>query len=511
MRTINSSDVGDTFPGKQKIVQLLYQYNVALPFSERRLLLFFGDLLLLIFTGLMTLWVRSLFHNVLTVDVLISQGQAFWIIPMAAIWIIVAAVNQCYDLKVANQSRAIAQALLVTAFVTGLLYLFIFFILGRPVAPGGPSVLASSPLFISPLYSLPRIIPVSFLLLSLPIIILWRMAYIQFSMKFPLQRRAIIVGAGVSGRTLIQSLPQQLYGYNFVGFIDDDPAKANQDVEGIPVLGNRYVLVNEVKRGNANEIILAITHNIHNDLFRAMMDCYEQGAVIKSMPLLYEEILGRIPVEHLGQQSSFIPFLNTKMHMPTFYRISKRLIDIGVALLGLLLFVLTFPFIALAIYLNSPGPILYEQTRLGKGGKRFNIFKYRSMILNAEQKGEAVWATKNDLRVTKVGRFLRQTRLDELPQLYNVLKGDMSIVGPRPERPEFIAQLQEELPFYRARLSVKPGLTGWAQIQYRYGSTIEDALVKLEYDLYYIKFRSLALDLLIILRTIRVMLTFKGT
>jgi lipopolysaccharide/colanic/teichoic acid biosynthesis glycosyltransferase len=182
-----------------------------------------------------------------------------------------------------------------------------------------------------------------------------------------------------------------------------------------------------------------------------------------------------------------------------------------VAIIGLVITLVLFPFIAGAIYLNSPGPILYTQERSGRAGRRFKIIKFRSMVPDAEQEGEAIWATQNDDRVTGVGKFLRLTRLDELPQLINVLKGEMSIVGPRPERPEFIDHLQEEIPFYRARLSVKPGLTGWAQVQYRYGSTVQDALIKLEYDLYYIKYRSLPLDLLIILRTIRVMLTFKGT
>jgi lipopolysaccharide/colanic/teichoic acid biosynthesis glycosyltransferase len=172
--------------------------------------------------------------------------------------------------------------------------------------------------------------------------------------------------------------------------------------------------------------------------------------------------------------------------------------------------VILFPFVALAIYLNDPGPIFYRQERTGRRGQSFYLLKFRSMITDAEKYGKAVWATQDDPRITRVGKFLRLTRIDELPQIWNVLKGDMSIVGPRPERPVFIAQLQEEIPFYRMRLSVKPGLTGWAQINYRYGSTVEDAIKKLEYDLYYIKHQSLLLDVLIILRTIKVVLLFRG-
>ncbi len=148
---------------------------------------------------------------------------------------------------------------------------------------------------------------------------------------------------------------------------------------------------------------------------------------------------------------------------------------------------------------------------MGLGGRAFRLYKLRSMVPAAEQRGEAVWASEDDPRITRVGRFLRRTRLDELPQLLNVLRGEMSIVGPRPERPQFVEQLQEQIPFYRTRLSVKPGLTGWAQIKYGYGNSVEDALMKLQYDLYYVKHHSLFLDALIVLRTIRVMLAFKGT
>lgn len=506
---MNSSDIIDAFPRKEKMLRVLARYNLALPFSERRLLLFFGDVTALALAGIITLWGRVLIQPEFTVELLVAGGQAMWLVPLAVLWLIVAGVNQCYDLKVANQLRAIIQGVFLTTLIVGILYLLFFFILGRSVSNVGPTLLTERSLFINPLYLLPRIVPASFLLLAAALITLWRVGYIRLSAKYPLRRKAIIVGAGKAGQTLIQTLSRQLHGYEIIGFIDDDPAKQGQVIAGLPVLGNRYQLQNIVQKKGANEIVLAITHTMHDDLFRAMMDCYERGTVIKSMSQLYEDMLSRIPVEHLGQRS-LMPFWSD-INMPTLYRISKRLIDILIALIGLIFLAILFPFIALAIYLNSPGPIFYSQERLGKAGKHFKIYKFRSMIPNAEQDGEAIWATENDRRITRAGKILRRTRLDELPQLLNVLKGDMSIVGPRPERPEFVAQLQEKIPFYRARLSVKPGLTGWAQIQYQYGNSIEDALIKLEYDLYYIKYRSLPLDLLITLRTIRVILMFKGT
>jgi lipopolysaccharide/colanic/teichoic acid biosynthesis glycosyltransferase len=167
--------------------------------------------------------------------------------------------------------------------------------------------------------------------------------------------------------------------------------------------------------------------------------------------------------------------------------------------------------VALLIKLASPGPILYHQVRLGRGGVPFELLKFRSMVADAEEESGPQWAALDDPRVTRVGRFLRVTRLDELPQVLNILRGDIHLIGPRPERSEFIAELEQEIPFYRARLAVKPGLTGWAQVKYRYGNTVEDALMKLEYDLYYIKNRSAALDLSILLKTVGVILLFKGT
>jgi exopolysaccharide biosynthesis polyprenyl glycosylphosphotransferase len=507
---MNPSEILNSSQKKDRLVRSLTRYNLAIPFSERRILLIVGDVLILYAAGLITLWGRSLLQTGFTVQKLVDQGQIFWLLPLALVWIAVAAINECYDLKVADQPRAIVQGLIVTTLVVGTIYLLLFFILGRPVAPTGPNLLANRSVLIDPLYSLPRIIPVSFLLLALLLIIIWRIGYIRLSVIFPLRRRAIVVGAGRSGTALIHATQALLPGYEFVGFVDDDPDKQGQQIAGIPVLGNRSSLAQEVKRRRINEVILAITHDVHDDLFRALMNCYEHGVVIRPMSLFYEDTLGRIPVEHLGQQSLLVPFWSD-VSLPTFYRVSKRLLDILIALLGLTLLVIILPITALAIYLNSPGPIFYAQERAGKAGRGFRVFKFRSMVPDAEVDGQAVWASKDDRRITRVGKFLRRTRLDELPQLYNVLRGEMSIVGPRPERPEFIASLQTQIPFYRARLSVKPGLTGWAQIQYHYVNSLEGALIKLEYDLYYVKYRSMVLDLLIIFRTIRVILLFKGT
>ncbi len=191
----------------------------------------------------------------------------------------------------------------------------------------------------------------------------------------------------------------------------------------------------------------------------------------------------------------------TQYTIPLLYLCWHKILDLVFGVFGILVLLLLLPIIALLIRLDSPGPIFYIQERLGYRGRIFYIYKFRSMYIDAEQAGHAIWAIENDTRVTRVGRFMRATHLDELPQVLNILRGEMSLIGPRPERKEFVTTLEMMIPLYRCRLSVKPGLTGWAQVQYRYGNTEHDAVVKLHYDLYYIKHQSLIIDILILFKT----------
>jgi exopolysaccharide biosynthesis polyprenyl glycosylphosphotransferase len=196
---------------------------------------------------------------------------------------------------------------------------------------------------------------------------------------------------------------------------------------------------------------------------------------------------------------------------PKILRVIKRVLDTGLALVVLILTLPLFILVAIAVRLESPGPVFYSQERVGRYNKTFHIYKFRSMVTDAEKSNSPVWAQKNDSRITRVGQFIRKTRLDELPQLWNILKGEMSFVGPRPERPVFVKELEEKIPFYSQRHIVKPGLTGWAQIRYEYGASIEDALKKLEYDLYYVKNMSIFLDIMTIMETVHVVLFRKGS
>jgi exopolysaccharide biosynthesis polyprenyl glycosylphosphotransferase len=241
----------------------------------------------------------------------------------------------------------------------------------------------------------------------------------------------------------------------------------------------------------------------------ALMDCHERGVSVTPMALLYERITGKVAVEHIGDEW-YLALPVQQSGTITLYRFIKRVMDLCGGFLLSLIFLAVLPFVAAAIKLDSRGPVFYFQERVGLHGRPFRVRKFRSMVQDAEGDGQARWAVKGDSRVTRVGALLRKTRLDELPQVLNVISGEMSLVGPRPERQQFIEQLQQQIPFYRARLAAKPGLTGWAQVSYGYGATVEDALIKLQYDLYYIKYPSPWFDLTIMLRTIGVVLRMKG-
>jgi lipopolysaccharide/colanic/teichoic acid biosynthesis glycosyltransferase len=227
------------------------------------------------------------------------------------------------------------------------------------------------------------------------------------------------------------------------------------------------------------------------------------------MPVLYEELLDRVPIEHLDANWILRSFVDDA-RVSGFYVLGKRLMDILGGLFGMLILLLFLPFVSLATLLDSGWPIFYSQSRLGRGGRPYNIIKFRTMIQNAEADGRPQWAKEDDERATRIGRFLRKTHIDEIPQFINVLRGEMSLVGPRSERPELVQHFQKHVPFYRARLLVKPGITGWAQVNFGYASTIDETKIKLEYDLYYIKHRNLLMDIIILLRTPWTIFGFRG-
>ena len=231
-----------------------------------------------------------------------------------------------------------------------------------------------------------------------------------------------------------------------------------------------------------------------------------RGVVIEDASMVTERLLGRLALDGLNPSSLiFTRGFNAQF----FHQLGQRLLSIVVSLVALLICLPIIPLLMLAIRLSSPGPVFYRQTRVGRSGRHFSVIKFRTMRQDAETHG-AIWATKNDPRVTPLGRFMRKTRLDEIPQLWNVLRGEMAFVGPRPERPEFVQWLTNEIPYYDLRHIVRPGITGWAQVRYQYGASLEETKCKLEYDLYYIKHLSLGLDLLIMFETIKTILLRRG-
>ncbi len=357
---------------------------------------------------------------------------------------------------------------------------------------------------------LPRVGVGAFLVIASVLTLSWRGAYIRIYTSSGLMRRVLLVGAGKAGHTLVD-----IYcGLNpppfvVVGFIDDDPRKRGKVYRGFPVIGPSEKMLDIVEYYRVSDIVVAINGEIKGSTFQTILDAQERGLEVTRMPILYEELTGRVPVHHLESDWVIRSFVD-QIRISGLYELFKRLMDILGGLAGSLAFVIILPFIALATMIDSGMPIFYAQPRLGKGGQVFKIYKFRTMKQDAEADGEARLAAENDPRVTRVGNFLRKTRLDEFPQFVSVLRGEMSLVGPRAERPELVAAYQKQIPFYRARLLVKPGLTGWAQINYGYFASITEMAVKLEYDLYYIKHRTLGMDFSIVLRTIGTMLRRSG-
>jgi exopolysaccharide biosynthesis polyprenyl glycosylphosphotransferase len=275
------------------------------------------------------------------------------------------------------------------------------------------------------------------------------------------------------------------------------------------VIGTHDDLSNYIQRDRISELIITTIPDLNDETFRSVMQAYEIGIALLPMPILYERLTGRVPVQYVRNNWAVVlPITGQSIFNP--YESVQRLMDILLSLAGLAMLIVLLPVLSLAIRLDSPGGVFYRQMRVGLNGRLFRIVKFRTMIKDAEQRTGAVFSQPGDDRVTRVGRFLRKTRLDELPQVINVLRGDMSVIGPRPERPEHVNRLTQKIPFYRTRLIIRPGLTGWAQVRYNYGSDDEDALVKLEYDLYYIRNRSLLLDLSIMVRTVGKVLRMAG-
>jgi sugar transferase (PEP-CTERM system associated) len=394
--------------------------------------------------------------------------------------------NDLYDLTVVASNRELVVRLLQAAGAAAIVLAVVAF--------AAPSLILDPATFVTALG------------VFVVAVISWRLTFNHLARDPHLEERILILGTGQTARMLARQMgTQQDFAYRLVGFVrdaDDVPTVRQHDILGSPKDIDRIVRSRHVDR-----IVVGLSDRRGRLPVEQLLRAKLSGVRVEDATTTYERLTGKILIDDL--KPSWLIF-SDGFRASRWTRFIKRMLDLS---FSILLGLVTAPLLlltAIAVKLDSTGPAIYRQKRVGESGRVFLIYKFRSMRADAELAGQPVWARDKDDRVTRVGRFIRLTRLDELPQLWNVMRGDMSFVGPRPERPFFVEQLAREIPFYMQRHAVKPGLTGWAQVKYRYGSTIEDAMEKLRYDLYYIKHLSVFFDLTIALDTVKVILFGKG-
>ena len=437
----------------------------------KRFVLLFGDVVILYLSLFITLLIRYGGH--------FDTQLEFHLLPFTIlffIWLLVFYIGNLYDLGLTKNNIHYFSTLLYSLLVNVVISLFFFYLI---------------PFFgITPKTNLLIFALITFVLLNY-----WRYYFNRQIAKSGFKNNTLIIGDNEQSRELYDFLlanPQ--LGYNAIGIVDIEDHTAQN------------ILQNLISQKHIKTLVLAPSVYKIPHIIDAFYRLVGFGISFYNLSDFYERVAGKIPLETIDQ----IWFLqNLSQGSRRGYEIGKRIFDLaGAVIIGLLTLPL-YPFIILAIKSDSSGSIFYRQKRMGRASKPFIVIKFRTMFQEAEKNGP-VWASENDSRTTRVGRFIRKTRIDELPQVWNVLKGEMSFVGPRPERPEFHEKLQKEIPFYEERYLVKPGLTGWAQIKhkldFRGGMTVNDTAEKLQHDLYYVKNRSLLLDLGIILRTINILL-----
>ena len=458
--------------------------RTGLPAAELRLLLGAGDLIVGGVAVVVALMMWSL-----TAGYPLQAGflltHVAWLVA-APVWAV--ALTGARPLRVAFSVRHTVNRIVQAALVLLMMYLIAY--------------------FYAPRQALPRLMVLHVLWQASLLTFAWRLIYIYLFTETSFRRRAVVVGAGRTGRTILRVLEEAGRRHPaIVGFLDDG-AEAVRRIGGAPRLGNVASLQEIVRREGVGEIIVALDGATPLELVHSLVACQEDGVEVVPMSTVYEQLLERVPVEYLPPDWAVTSFVDAVRSREA-SQAAKRAVDVVCALFGLVFLVVITPLIALAIWVDSGRPIFFTQPRVGQGGRRFRLVKFRTMGQGAEANG-ARWAAPNDPRVTSVGRWLRRIRLDELPQILNVLLGEMSLIGPRPERPEFVEELERRIPFYRTRLIGRPGLTGWAQVNFRYADSVEDALVKLEYDLYYLKQRSLAFDVRVAFKTLGAVVGLQG-
>jgi sugar transferase (PEP-CTERM system associated) len=339
---------------------------------------------------------------------------------------------------------------------------------------------------------------VSFLTVAL---VLWRWAYERIISLAVFRERVYVLGCGKQARSVVETLrASRDAGMEVIGWKGESDANGQHDHFAAELCAFRGL------KPGVDRVIVAMEDRRQSMPVRELLDLRLCGVVVENSSTLLERLTAKLPLDGLNPSTLIF---TEGFRMSAMQQLFRRLLSLAVSFLALVICLPFIPLIILAVRLSSPGPIFFSQTRVGRRGRPFTAYKFRTMCQDAEANG-AVWAAKDDPRVTRIGGFMRKTRLDEIPQLWNVLRGDMAFVGPRPERPEFVQWLSKEIPFYDLRHMIRPGITGWAQVRYQYGASLEETKRKLEYDLYYVKNQSIGLDLLIMFETIKTIILRRG-
>src|SRR5690554_1390201 len=414
-----------------------------------------------------------------------------WVFALVlAIYLTVfATIFELYNLQKASRFEVVVKNVILTSSVTVLFYL---------LTP-----------FYTPMLPSNRLQIVYFFLAINVALLGWRYAYIVLVSTPRFYKRVLLIAHAEDVDAIVESLQKSDPNYRVVGYYNTNPQDASVVKGTIDEICLRDIsLLSEEM--NISEIVVAIpsAEGMTVELNTKLIKLLERGMAIRAFTQVYEELTYRIPVQHVERDFyRYFPF--SRSNQNKLYLFLNRVMDLVLSIIGLACGLVLLPLILLGNLFGNRGKLFYSQTRVGKNGEHFKLYKLRSMVKNAEQNG-AQFAKAKDNRVTKFGRFLRRSRFDEIPQFLNVIKGEMSVIGPRPERPEFVKGLIEKIPFYEIRHLVKPGVTGWAQVNAKYGSSEEDSLEKLQYDLYYIKHRSLFLDVTIIIKTLSTIIFFRG-
>ncbi|WP_166963621.1 sugar transferase [Yeosuana marina] len=458
--------------------------NISFNISERKVLLRIFDVLFIL---VLLYFVSTVFaFDYFT----INKEHWAWVFVLVAYFSIFGTVFELYDLQKSSKLDKVIPSIILTVSVTVLFYFLTPFF--TPVLPDN------------------RLQILFFYFSILIAVFIWRWSYITFIASPRFYKKVLLIGETTNIESIINAFKDSDPNYKIEGFINcEDNYSEGINFEGVQEYrpADIHTIIREK---GISEIVVAsynsetITSSIYHDLITLL----ESGFSIKEYTQVYEDMTQRVPVQFVGKDFyKYFPFSRTGQNK--LYLFFHRFFDIVFSVIGILVGLIFLPFILIGNTIANKGSLFFIQERVGKNGETFKMIKFRTMIMNAEKSG-AVWAKKNDIRITPFGKFLRNTRLDEIPQFINILKGDMSLIGPRPERPFFVKELSLVLPFYETRHVIKPGLTGWAQVKTRYGSSVDDSLLKLQYDLYYIKHRGFFLDINVLIKTLTTMFFFRG-